>query len=111
MSDYEKISEQLETLGKVLSEKQKEIDEKTKDVKAYKECNEKLVKLIKLVVGGFLIVVICLFMTLGYTISQYKSLESSVNTTTETKRQEFQTEDGGVIINGSNNSGDVNGGQ
>lgn len=111
MNSMEKLAEQIEQLGNVLKAKQEEIDRKQRDIEAYKECNEKLTKLIKIVVVSFLVVMLSLFGVLGYTVSQYKDLKSDVNTTTETTRQEFQTQDGGVIINGNNNSGDVNDGK
>ena len=108
---YEEISKQIDQLGKILMEKQEEIERKQKDIQAYQECNERLTKLVRLVVVGFLIIFLTLFGILGYTISEYKNLESSVNTTTETTRQEFQTDGNGVIINGNGNSGDINGGK
>lgn len=108
---YEEISKQIDQLGKILMEKQEEIERKQKDIQAYQECNERLTKLVRLVVVGFLIIFLTLFGILGYTISEYKDLESSVNTTTETTRQEFQTDGNGVIINGNGNSGDINGGK
>lgn len=105
--NIDKLAENIELLGQHLKNKQDELDKKTKDIEAYKEFNEKLTKLIKLVVFGFLAVLISIVLLLGYTISEYKNLEGSTTTTTKTKRQEFNTDNGGVIINGDGNTSDV----
>lgn len=110
MDNMNNLEEKLDKLGEILLKKQEEIDRKTKDIKAYRECNEKLIKLVKYVVLSCVVVFISLMLLVGYTVSQYRDLQSTVNTTSEVQRTEFSTENGGVIINGNNNSGDVNDG-
>lgn len=108
MNPDKDLAAKLDECIKTITEKQEQINRKTKDIKAYKECNEKLIKLVKLIVFSSLVIFVALLVTLGYTVSQYKDLKNSVYTTTETTRQEFQTQDGGLIINGDGNSGSVN---
>lgn len=103
----EEIIARLEALTKILKSKQQEIDKKTKDAEAYKLNNEKLTKIVKYVVAGFVIMFLSALLLIGYTIHKYYQYESNTITTTEHRMKEFNTDGGGVIINESEDVSDI----
>lgn len=101
------VLEKIEQLTQILSSKQQEIEKKTKDAEAYKISNDKLTKIVKYVVTGFLIMFLSAMLLLGYTVHKYYQHESQTITTTEEHVREFNTDNGGVIINESGDVSDV----
>lgn len=109
------MENELKTIQKQLDqleELQNKLDKKTKDAEAYKQSNEHLVNIIKLLIGCILIICISFFITLAYTNQKYASgvygdlaklLENGmIETTTETTTME--SGENGVIITDINNS-------
>ena len=103
-SDIKLIEQKVQKM----EERQKQIDRKTKDAKAYRENNERLEKIIKYgiicIVIFFSVVAIAIGITATVISQQYFDYERGIEREITREVNSIESGDNGVIINKSSNN-------